>query len=215
MRIIIAGAGDIGAELAENLIKQKKNELVIIDSDKERCDDISESVDALVLHGDASDPELLKKAEIENTDVVIAATGSDPINTVIAMLAKRMDVKQIIVKLNAIDLRSACEAIGVEKIITPKLAAVSQISSALNRQDEKLDLSSISSAGFLIKQFKTTKVKKKKISEIKLPKDAHILALFRDEKVTVPKGSLKENDELLIMMKNKSDDSKIRKRLEK
>ena len=96
MRVIIVGIGDIGYELARDLTRGGSHEVVLIDNNEARCEDLSEEFDALVLEGDGTHPELLQKALIEESDALVASTNSDALNTVIAMLAKRFGVPTII-----------------------------------------------------------------------------------------------------------------------
>lgn len=81
MRVVIVGLGDIGRELAENLARRRNNELILIDADEKRCERLAGEIDALVLHGDGTDPEILKKAKLEEADALVATTHSDAINT--------------------------------------------------------------------------------------------------------------------------------------
>lgn len=146
MKIIIVGIGDVGLELVEQLIKQEDNELVLIDTDEEHCDELAEKTDALVLQGDGTDPEILKKAQISEADALVATTGSDPLNTVIAMLGSRFEVEKIIVRLKGLGLRSACQEIGVSKIISPQIAAAAEILSTLYGP-ERVDFSLLARRG--------------------------------------------------------------------
>ncbi|MDH3359998.1 MAG: NAD-binding protein, partial [Desulfobulbaceae bacterium] len=93
MRIVITGIGDIGRELAGMLNRREGNELILIDSDEKICEKLAAEIDGLVLHGDGTDPAILKKAGLAEADALIATTPSDPINTVIAMLGHRMGVE--------------------------------------------------------------------------------------------------------------------------
>ena len=140
------GIGEIGRELANNLARKEHNELVLIDKDEDRSETISSEFDALVIHGDGSDPEILKKAQIRKADALVALTGSDPVNTVIAMLGHLMEEKKIIVKLNTYGLRAACREIGVDAIIAPKIAAAAEIVSTLFGFD-RVNFSSVASGG--------------------------------------------------------------------
>jgi trk system potassium uptake protein TrkA len=138
MRIIIVGAGDTGIDLARKLGDRENVDLVIIDTDEKRCDLASNELNALVLKGDGTDPEILKQAQISEADVLVALTGSDPLNTVVSMLGRRFDVKKIMVKLNGLALRSACQSIGVYKIITPKISTADEILALLRGNDVRI-----------------------------------------------------------------------------
>jgi hypothetical protein len=120
MRIIVVGAGDTGMDLARKLGDRENMDLVIIDSDEKRCELASNELNALVLKGDGTDPEILKQAQVSEADVLVALTGSDPLNTVVSMLGRRFDVKKIMVKLNGLALRSACQSSASTRLSPPR-----------------------------------------------------------------------------------------------
>ena len=86
MNIVIAGAGEIGSNLAIRLTEEGHN-VSIIEKDPEASRKM-EILDVLTVHGSASDPEKLKEAGIEEADSFIAVTGSDEANLIGCTLAK-------------------------------------------------------------------------------------------------------------------------------
>lgn len=211
MRIVIVGAGEIGTELAMDLFKSKKNEIALIDIDEKRCEMLAADTDAFVITGDGTNPEILKKAQISDADVLIAATGSDPLNTVIAMLAKSFQVEKIIVKLDKIGLRSANRAIGVEKIVAPKISAVAEILSAVYGFD-RVDFSMAARGGLKLLELEAGNGAGRHISELGLPDGSHLVAVIRDEEVILPRDKIKlqNDDKLLVLVENEGVRNKIR-----
>ena len=211
MRVIIVGLGDIGRELAHSLVEHEKNELVLIDADKEVADSISEEMDALVIHGDATDPEILKKAQIAEADALVATTGEDPINTVVAMLARQLDVKRIVVKLNGLGLRPARQTIGVSRVVAPKIAAVANIESALYGTDQ-IDFSMVARGGLRLTELSAGHMKYDKISDLGIPDGAHIVAVQRDEDVLLPRKdmSLEEEDSVYFLIESEGVRQKMK-----
>lgn len=132
MRVIIAGAGDLGLQLLRDLSETNEHEVVVVEVDEQRAEHLADEYDALVIAGDAADPGILDKAQIRQADALVAVTGSDPINTVIAMLGHRLDVERIVVKLTSNALRGALEEIGVSDVVAPTMAAASRIEAALH-----------------------------------------------------------------------------------
>jgi len=98
MRILIVGAGVVGFNLAEELSKEG-HDIAIIDENRQKIDRISESLDVLSINGNACLPSILKKAGIENAEMVIAVTNQDEINLLVCFLASRFKVKNRHVKL--------------------------------------------------------------------------------------------------------------------
>jgi trk system potassium uptake protein TrkA len=200
MRVIIVGMGHVGSQLARELSQRKGMELVLIDSDPEKSKALAEELDALVLEGDGTDPELLKKADVKRTDVLVAATDSDAMNTVVAMLGKQFSVDTIIVKLEEVGLRTACLEIGVSHIISPKISAVSEIISVLYGYNV-LDFSLLIKGGIRLGELRAGKMAEKRLMEVELPPNMLVIAVFRGEAVVVPNGQTKilEDDRLLMV----------------
>jgi trk system potassium uptake protein TrkA len=86
MKIIILGAGQVGATLAENLVGEK-NEITVIDSDNETLRQLQDRLDLQVVHGVGSHPDVLKKAGAEDADMLIAVTNSDESNMMACQVA--------------------------------------------------------------------------------------------------------------------------------
>ncbi len=214
MRVVIIGVGDIGHELAENLTHRGNVELVLIDADENRCEELAGELDALVLQGDGSDPEILKKARVAEADALVATTGSDAMNTVTAMLGHRMGVQNIIVKLNGVGLRAACQEIGVNKIIAPKISAAAEILATLYGFD-RLDFSLVVRGGLRLVELSAEGVRDKRIAELELPDGALVVAILRGDEVLVPRGQMKleEGDVLLVLVESGGVLEKVKKLL--
>ncbi|MEC7507477.1 MAG: NAD-binding protein, partial [Candidatus Thermoplasmatota archaeon] len=89
MLVVIAGAGRVGLGLAEALIKEQKNDVVLLDMNS-RAVKNAQAFDMLVLHGDMLDRQALVEAGIERADVFIAATDKDDRNVLACGLAKHL-----------------------------------------------------------------------------------------------------------------------------
>ena len=89
MLIVIAGAGRVGLGVAEALIKEQKNDVVLVDSSS-RAVKNAQAFDMLVLHGNVLDRATMIEAGIERADVFIAATDIDDRNVLACGLAKHL-----------------------------------------------------------------------------------------------------------------------------
>ncbi len=212
MRVIIVGMGHVGSQLARELSQRKAVELVLIDADPEKCKALAEELDALVLEGDGTTPELLKKADVKKADALVAATDSDALNTVVAMLGKQFSVPTIIVKLEEIGLRTACQEIGVSHIISPKISAVAEIISVLYGYNV-LDFSLLIKGGVRMVELQAGRMAGQRLEEIKLAEGTLVIAVFRGDAVVVPAGQTRilEDDRLLIIAEDEKRLNDVRK----
>ena len=214
MRVIIVGIGETGLELAKSLSEKKDHELVLVDSNEERCRQLSEQLDALVVHGDGGNPDILEKAQIKEADALVATTGVDSINTVIAMLGNLMGVEKIIVKLLNVTLQPACRHIGVTGIVTPTVSAAAEIISLLFGFN-RVNFSSMASGGLQIDIVDVGGETKSRISELQVPDGAHIVALQREGHMALPRNGtrLRSGDQLLFLIEKQGILDGLRKEL--
>jgi trk system potassium uptake protein TrkA len=215
VKVVIVGMGDIGKQLVEELSRGGRNELVLIDRDEKRCEQLASEQDALVLQGDGTDPEILRKAGLSEADALVATTDSDAINTVIAMLGHQLKVDKIIVKLNGVGLRAACQEFGVSKIIAPTITAASEIVATLFGFS-RLDFSLVSSGGLRLVELGAGTAAGKRLSEIDIPEGAQIVAVLRGDQANVPRAreKLEEEDVLIVLVESDSVLGKVKKALE-
>ncbi len=185
MRVIIAGAGSVGGQLLADLTSAGGRELVVIDTDQARGEELADAYDALVITGDASDPDILEKAQIDRADALVAATGSDPINTVIAMLAHRFDVDKIVVKLTSNALRGALDEIGVTDVVAPTMAAAAGISAALQGVSRR-DLALLAEGGLQLVEVQAGKdTDGRRLGDLKVPQGAMPVAVLHDHEAAL------------------------------
>lgn len=86
MKIIILGAGQVGASLAENLADES-NDITIIDTNQARLRELRDRLDIGVINGEGSHPDVLVQAGVEDADMLVAVTNNDEINMVACQVA--------------------------------------------------------------------------------------------------------------------------------
>ena len=134
MKIIIIGCGKVGYALAEELTEEK-HEVTIIDSSSERLQEVEEELDALQILGNGSSLSVLMEADIKNTDLLISVTGSDELNLLCCLIAKKVGKCQTVARVrNPVynkELSFIKESLGISMIINPEMAAALEIARLL------------------------------------------------------------------------------------
>ncbi|MFH1391101.1 MAG: NAD-binding protein [Candidatus Diapherotrites archaeon] len=214
MYIIIVGGGDLGFYLAQILLDEE-HDVVIIDKDEKRCEKISSELDLVVQKGDATETKTLEKAGIKEADALVALTGQDETNMVISLLAKELGAKNVATRIGKIDYdEMVLKKLGIDIVIHPEAAAAGYISELITKP-EVLDLAFISRGQAEIMELEITEKSKivgKKISEIEHPSGSAIVALYENDNLIIPDKDTEINvgSKILILAKREVAE-KVRK----
>ncbi len=115
MYVIIAGGGLVGKGLAERLVANK-HDVIVIDKNQSVCEEIFATTGAIAVQGNASNLETLENAHIDKCEVAVATMREDADNLSFALLAKHFGVSQILVRMNNPKYEGIYKSIGVKKI---------------------------------------------------------------------------------------------------
>lgn len=103
MKVVIVGAGEIGFELAKQLVLENKD-VILIEKNPEKADTVSRQLDCKVVNGMGNNPETLKNAGVNKADFFISVTGSDEMNIITCGLVdKEFDIAHKIARVKNID----------------------------------------------------------------------------------------------------------------
>ena len=134
MKIILVGSGKVGTALARQLSEEGHN-VTVVDTNKARVEHLIETYDVLGIVGNGSSITTLSEAGIEDADVFIAVTGSDELNLLCCMFAKKAGHCHAIARVRnpsySHELDFIKKQIGISAIINPEMAAAKEISHLL------------------------------------------------------------------------------------
>lgn len=126
-RVIICGGGRVSYYLAQ-ILQRSGITVQIIEKDKDKCIQLAGQLpNATVIHGDASDQQLLESEGIDKCDAIITMTGLDELNMVISLYANSIGVPQVITKLGHNDANRLLDTLDIGSAICPKDLCASTI----------------------------------------------------------------------------------------
>ena len=203
-RVIIAGGGLIGERLAQEI--EAMFSVKVIEHNAERCAQLAEGLSsAVVLHGDATDKELLLEENIERTDVFCALTNDDEVNIMSSLLAKRLGARQVMALINKPSYVDLVQDGQVDIAISPQLATTSILLTHVRRGDvaqvHRLRRGAAEAMEAIAHgRPEESRVVGRRISDIDLPPGASIGALVRGDEVLIAHDDLVvENDDHVIL----------------
>ncbi|GGR84023.1 potassium transporter TrkA [Streptomyces humidus] len=204
MKVLIAGAGRLGAQIAQ-VLAAARNEVTLIDADDDRLAELEGRIPVRLVAGDACEPSLLEDAGALTADLVIATTGDDEDNLVISLLAKRQfSVPRVAARVN--DAENAWlfdERWGVDASVPAATPLISLIEEATGATDT-VALLRLSKAGVDVIETVITpqsRTSGRPLGDVRLPEGTVVATIVRDGQPTVPDPStpLRPGDELLLV----------------
>jgi trk system potassium uptake protein TrkA len=187
MYIIIIGAGGIGKRLTELSLSEGKNNVIVIDKDQDRCEEIARKYDAIAINADATQEEALDESEIKKADVLVTTTRDDAVNLMIVSLAKNKGVKHLVSVVNQEESKPMYMEKNVKMVKSPNIVMAEHLYKSIKHPSVE-DYMNVGKHAeiFRIPLSANSKFSGKTIQKIGLPKKSLIVAIERDHKFIIP-----------------------------
>lgn len=219
MKIIILGAGQVGASVASLLVKEGVD-MTVIDIDRKRLLSLQEKYDIRTLQGHASLPKVLREAGCKDADLLIATTSSDEVNMIACQIAYNLfKTPTRIARIRELDYSENPELFGDNKI------SVNVLINPENLLTEYIHSSVLYPSALEVMEFAEGKIKlvgiqahlggplvHQKVSYLRkhIPNiDSRVAAIYRDKSSIMPKGDtiIEPGDEVFFLTESKHTDN--------
>ena len=190
-RIVVIGAGLMGRHLTLMLEKAGYG-VKVIEKDYGRCEKLAALVeDTMVIHGDATDMELLRSEEIGDADIIVALTDDDKLNLMVALLGKHMGIQKTFVRVGRPEYITLMEQVGMDVVFSPRLLTSGEILRLVRSGSDLISVSTFAGAkaeAVEIEVSSSSPVAGKALKDIRLPGRALVGAIVRNDESIVPSG---------------------------
>lgn len=165
----------------------------LIEINEERCEELNNLLDddkALIINGDGRDTQLLQEEGIKNTQAFVALTNNAETNILACLTAKRLGVRKTVAMVENVDYVSMAESLDIGTIINKKAIAASHIYQIM-LDAEVMNMRFIMSANADVVEFvaqEGSRVTKKPVKDLGLPKEATIGGLVRGDEGLLVSG---------------------------
>lgn len=212
MRIIIAGMGDVGYQLAKQLSKDE-HDIIAIDQNRSVLSDSDQLADILTINGSSTSIEILKQANIEKADLLLAVTSFEEVNITTAILGKKLGAKRTIARISNEEymdkqLMHHFSELGIDFMIYPEELAALETVNLINRSaaTDVLEFENGKLTVIGIRLDKNAPIIHKKLSEVAMEyksTDFRVVAIHRNFKTIIPSGRDKflPNDQVFVISK--------------
>lgn len=210
MRIIIAGAGDVGTHLAK-MLSSEFHDIAVIDPDPGKLHYIETSYDLITARGSVTSFQVLKDVEIRRCDLFISVTQFEDTNITGAILAKKLGAKKTIARIDSSEYllahnREHFTALGIDYLIYPERIAAKEVITLLNKTSttDFVDYAGGKMALYAIKLDKNAPVINKSLMDIakqNVNADFRAVAITREGNTIIPDGcdKLRLNDLVYVL----------------
>lgn len=197
MRIVIAGAGEVGTHLAK-MLSNENHEIVIIDPDLDNLKPIETSLDVMVVHGSATSIKILNDFLQKKTDLFIAVAHSEDTNITSSILAKKFGALKTIARIDNLDYLEPAnveffKSLGIDSLIYPELIAAREVLSLLQETgtSEFMEFSDGKLSMFVQRLDENAPIINKSLEEVAVTRKTdkyRAVAIKRNEKTIIPRG---------------------------
>ena len=219
MKIIIAGAGEVGFHLAK-LLSYESQEITLIDTKKDSLAYAGEHLDIRTIKGDATSIAILREARIDTAALFIAVTSSETINITACVIAKQLGAKRTIARISNTEFIDNKESVGfaklgIDELISPESLAASEIELLLNQygfnDTYEFEEGALTMLGLRLSR--TAKFVGKTVKEAaKLHSELHFIPIaiqrYGTQYTIIPRGDtiFKEGDKVVFMTSKGGDE---------
>lgn len=204
-RILIVGAGNIGANLATRLENDDEDCMVrIIEMDPVKARAVAEALPTTtIIQGDALDTEILEEANVRQTEAIVAVTDHDETNILVALLAKRYGVKRATALVNKSNYGSLISTLGVDVVVSPREITASTILQHVRRGRIRSVHSLRDGFAEVIEAeaLQTTPLVGTPLKDARVPAGVILGAIVRDGEVIMPRPDTEvlEGDRVILL----------------
>lgn len=204
-RIMIAGGSEMGAMIARLLCNDstKNWSIKLLEPDYFRAEELAiELKNAMVFHGNPTDPDLLATEGISEMDAFIAVTDDEESNIISCLMAKHLDVKKTVALVSKPDFIPLSQTIGLDAVINKKVAASNEIHRYVRKGDviSVTELRGINAEVIELQVSPKSKVVGKEIQNLKIPDGCVIGGVLCSGSVEIATGKtiIQANDRVMV-----------------
>jgi trk system potassium uptake protein TrkA len=199
MRIVILGAGALGVRTA-HLAVARRDEVVIVERDRERIEALGDELDCGFLHGDGTRPAVLREADPAGSDALLCLAGDDQTNIIAGLVGRSLGFPRVVTRVEDDDFEHICIELGLEDTVIPARTIARYLADMVHGHDI-LELSSAIKGEARIFVFVAREQDAGKVADLALPETTRVTHLYRDGGLVLADASTKlvAGDEVVVV----------------
>lgn len=213
MKIVIVGSGKVGYTLAQQL-STEEHDITLVDNDADVLNHADDTLDVMCIKGNGASVEILKSANISETDLLIAVTDGDELNMICCVIGKKLGAKHTVARIRNTDYSNEYkmlkQELELDMVINPEMDAADEIARMLQfplaTNVETFANNMLEMVEFRVLESDTLINTKLMDLTKRMPAKVLFCAVRRNGEITIPKGSFTFClDDLVYVIGQRSD----------
>lgn len=203
MRAVFIGAGDLTLITAQQLLNSG-HEVVIIEKDKTRIDELATEIGAGFIHGDGSKPAILREADPVATDFLFSLARNDQSNILASLVGRSLGFERVVTRIDDPSYEHICVELGLTDVIIPNYTIARYLADMCAGQNP-LELSASIRGDARIYSFVIHEEDEGPLEELDLPDSCRVILFYRNDKFVLPETTtvLQKGDEIVVIAHRK------------
>ena len=199
MRVVFVGAGMLAVHTAEILLK-RGHEVIIVERDKQRIDELGEELDCGFVHGDGGAPAILRETDPENADFLFCLTANDQTNIIASLVGRSLGFRRVVTRIDNRQYEHICIELGLEDTIVPA-RTIGRYLADMSVGHDMLELSAMIKGEARVFSFVVGEADEGPVAELALPDDTRIVCVYREDRFSLPDpdDKLRVDDEVVVI----------------
>jgi len=204
MRIVFVGVNSLTIATARLLIG-RGHDVVMVEADKDRIDQVNEELDCGFIHGDGTRPGILREANPAESEYLFCLTDNDQNNIIASLIGRSQGFEKVVTKITDVEYERICTELGLNNTIIPDRTIARTLADMVEGHNI-FELSTMIKGElrfflFLVGEAEAGKA----VSEVELPDRTQVVCIYRGEDFVLPDGDtkLREGEQVLLVTHRK------------
>jgi len=203
MRAVFIGASSLTVMTAEILLK-RGHEVVIVECNKERIDELSKDLDCGFVHGDGTTPAIQRETDPTHSDFLFCLATNDQVNIIASLVGRSLGFPRVVTKIVNPEFEHICLELGLEETIIPAGTMGRYLADKFAGRD-LLELSGMIKDEARVFSFVARPEDEGPLEQIAIPGEVRPICLYRDNAFILPEEGteVKAEDEVVVITHQK------------
>lgn len=199
MRVAFVGASSIAVATARAL-SRRGHDIVVVDRDREKLDQIAQDLDGGFLHGDGTRPAVLREIDPKHTDVLLCLTSSDQVNLIASLVGRSLGFGRVVTRIDEGDFEHIAIELGLEDTVIPS-RTISRFLVDMVEGRDILELSAALKGDATFFVFVAGENDEEPVEALALPEKARVTHFYRDGELHLAEAGVRlaKGDEVVVV----------------